>query len=177
MFPANPQYHYEKEVEPKVISSMPTTPEPVLARVDSIIAQHRETLGALMPILQGIQQELGWIPEAAMHRVAEALSMPPDKVYSVVSFYTLFSTKPKGKYVIRVCESAPCHVEGAAAIIAELEKQLNIKMGEVTPDRQFSLEFTSCVGICGVAPAIMVNDEVHGNLTPAMVSQVLSKYK
>lgn len=145
--------------------------------VDAIIARHRGRPGPLLPILQGIQEELGYLSEPAMHRVAAALELPPDQVYSVASFYSLFSTHPRGKYVIRVCENAPCHVKGASAIIAELEKALDIKAGETTPDGKFSLEFTSCVGICGVAPAIMVNEEVHGNLTPASIAQVLGQYR
>jgi len=145
--------------------------------LESIIARHQDQPGALMPILQGIQQELGYISEPTMHRVAEALRLPPDQVYSVASFYTLFSTRPQGKYVIRVCENAPCHIKCAGAVIAELEKQLHIRSGETTPDGKFSLEFTSCVGICGVAPAIMVNQEFHGNLTPDAITRVLGQYQ
>ncbi|HAI21121.1 MAG TPA: NADH-quinone oxidoreductase subunit NuoE [Clostridiales bacterium UBA8153] len=145
--------------------------------VCAIIARYRDVPGPLLPILQGIQEEHGHLSEAAMHQVAASLGRPPGEVYSVATFYTLFSTRPRGKYVIRVCENAPCHIKGAPAVIAELEKALDIKAGETTPDGKFSLEFTSCVGICGVAPAIMVNQDVHGNLTPSSIAQVLGQYR
>jgi len=146
-------------------------------RVDQIIQKHAGRPGALMPMLHDVQAALGWIPEEAMDKIAEALDIPAGKVYSTVTFYTLFSTRPTGKYIIRVCESAPCHVEGAAAVMAELERQLGVKPGETTSDGRFTLEYTSCIGICGVAPAIMVGDQVHGNLKPDMIAGVLAQYE
>jgi NADH-quinone oxidoreductase E subunit len=146
-------------------------------RVDEIIQKHAGKPGALLPILQDVQAALGWVPEAAMNKIAEALRIPAGKVYSTTSFYTLFSTRPTGKYIIRVCESAPCHVKGAEAVMTELQRQLGIKPGETSTDGRFTLEFTSCIGICGVAPAIMIGDRVHGNLKPDMIAAVLAEYK
>ena len=144
------------------------------AVVTRIIGKHRTRKGPLLPILSDIQKEIGYVSESAMVKIAEALDIPASKVYGAVTFYSLYATAPKGKNVIRVCESAPCHVEGARGIVEALERTLGIKMGETTPDGVFSLEFTSCIGVCGVAPAIMINDRVYGNLTPGMIPQILA---
>ncbi|MGE5485969.1 MAG: NADH-quinone oxidoreductase subunit NuoE [Ignavibacteriales bacterium] len=142
-----------------------------------IIENHKMRKGALLPILSDIQKEIGYVSGSAMVQIAEALGIPASKIYSTATFYTLYATSPKGRNVIRVCESAPCHVEGAQAIVEALEKNLGIKMGGTTPDGLFSLEFTSCIGVCGVAPAITINDRVYGNLTPAMIPQILAAYR
>ncbi|NPV69127.1 MAG: NADH-quinone oxidoreductase subunit NuoE [Firmicutes bacterium] len=153
------------------------TSDATTATIERAIERHKSRKGALLPILSEIQNELGWVPESAMVRIAEALDIPASKVYGTVTFYTLYATRPKGKNVIRVCESAPCHVEGASEIVDALERALGVKMGETTPDGLFSLEFTSCIGVCGVAPAIMINDHVYGNLTPDTVRQILATYR
>ena len=145
--------------------------------VDKVIQRHAGRPGALLPILREVQAELGWISEDSMKRIATALEIPWGQVYGTATFYTLFATRPQGRHVIRVCESAPCHVAGAAAVLAELEKQLGVSPGETTADGRFTLELTSCIGICGVAPAIMIGDEVHGNLAPEMIVDVLAKYE
>lgn len=150
---------------------------PSLDRVDAILDQHHRDQGSLMAILREVQNELGYLPEEALARIALGLDLPLSKVYGLATFYTLFSTKPKGEFIIRVCESAPCHVEGAQEVIEALEQELGIKVGENTPDGKFTLELSSCLGICGVAPAIMVNDEVYGNLTPEMIPGIISKYR
>ncbi len=142
-----------------------------------IIERHRDQKSPLLPILNDIQREMGRISKSSATIVAEALNIPAARVYSVLTFYTLYSTECKGKNVIRVCESAPCHVEGAQAIVEALQSSLGIKMGQTTRDKLFSLEFTSCIGVCGVAPAIMINDRVHGNLTPGMIPQILAACK
>jgi len=148
-----------------------------LAKVDAIIEKHGDKPGALIPVLHEIQREIKYLPEAVLARVAEKLDLPFSQVYGVATFYSLFTVEPKGEYIIRVCESAPCHIRGAQAIVDALEEALGIKMGEKTPDGKFSLEFSSCLGVCGVAPAIMINDEVYGNLTPAMIPEILQKCK
>ncbi|MCR4398856.1 MAG: NADH-quinone oxidoreductase subunit NuoE [Firmicutes bacterium] len=146
-------------------------------RVSAIIAKHRSRKGALLPILSDIQKELGCIPQSAMVMVAESLDIPASKVYGTATFYTLYSTRPKGKNVIRVCESAPCHVKGASAVVEALERALGIRMGETTPDGMFTLEFTSCIGVCAEAPAIMINDVVYGNLAPESIPRILAEHR
>lgn len=146
-------------------------------QVAEIIQRHAGQPGALLPILQEVQAKLGWVPEAAMNQIAEALRIPAGQVYSTASFYTLFYTRPTGRHIIRVCESAPCHVKGAEALMAELERQLGISPGQTTPDGRFTLEPASCIGICGVAPAIMIGDRVYGNLKPEMLAAVLAEHE
>ena len=146
-------------------------------RMERIIRKHVGQQGPLLPMLHDVQKEFGWIPEQAMNTIADALGIPAGKVYSTVTFYSLFSTRPTGKYVIRVCESAPCHVAGAEAVMEELQKRLGIVPGQTTKDGLFTLEYASCLGVCGVAPAIMIGDRVHGNLEPGMIADVLAEYK
>lgn len=145
--------------------------------VQEIIDRHLGLEGNLLPILHAIQAELGYLPEPAMVRVARSLRIPLSKVYGTATFYSLFATHPKGEYVIRICESAPCHIQGAQEVIEALEKELGIKVGETTPDQKFTLELASCIGVCGVAPAIMINEHVHGNLTPSMVPGIIARYR
>jgi len=131
----------------------------------------------LIPILHAVQRSEGYLSEGAMEEVASWLSLHVSEVYGTATFYTLFATAPKGKYVIRFCDSPPCHIEGAMAIKAAIERQLGIGEGQTTDDGLFTFEAVSCIGLCGVAPAMMINNDVYGNLTPEMIPQILGKYK
>ncbi|MBP6965663.1 MAG: NADH-quinone oxidoreductase subunit NuoE [Armatimonadetes bacterium] len=146
------------------------------ADVKTIVARHNAFRGNLLPILHDVQAKFGFLPEHAMQEVADGLDIPVSEVYGTATFYTLFSTSRRGQYVVRVCDSAPCHIEGSKAIIKAITDELGIKNGETTEDGKFTLEHVSCFGVCGVAPAIMVNDEVHGNLTPEMIPGILGSY-
>jgi NADH-quinone oxidoreductase E subunit len=106
---------------------------------------------------------------------ADYLEVPYSYVHSVASFYTMFSLKPRGRYIIRLCDSPPCHLMGSQSLLDYLKKSLNVKAGETTKDKVFTLELTSCLGACGVAPAMMINEEMFGNLTPAAVDAILEK--
>ena len=106
---------------------------------------------------------------------ADYLEVPYSYVHSVASFYTMFSLKPRGRYIIRLCDSPPCHLMGSQSLLDYLKKSLNVKVGETTKDKVFTLELTSCLGACGVAPAMMINEEMFGNLTPAAVDAILEK--
>lgn len=106
---------------------------------------------------------------------ADYLEVPYSYVHSVASFYTMFSLKPRGRYIIRLCDSPPCHLMGSQSLLDYLKKSLDVKVGETTKDKMFTLELTSCLGACGVAPAMMVNEEMFGNLTPAAVDAILEK--
>jgi len=108
-----------------------------------------------------------------MQAAAEHLGLPPSYVYGVATFYTMFSMEPRGRYVIRVCQSPPCHLMGSTDLSKELVKALGIGFGETTKDGLFTLEMSSCLGVCGVAPAMMINGEVFGNLTQARVYEIL----
>ncbi len=148
-----------------------------LAKVDQIIAKHKDQPGALLPVLHAVQAELRYLPEEALVRIAIGLSIPLSKIYGVASFYTLFNLRPKAEHIIRICESAPCHVRGAREVVEALERALGVGVGGDTADGRFSLELTSCIGVCGVAPAIMIDDEVFGNLTPDMIPEILARFK
>lgn len=148
-----------------------------LKRVDEIVAKHKDREGALLPVLRETQDLIGYLPEEAMKRIALGLGLSLSRVYGVATFYSLFYTEPKGQYIVRVCESAPCHVQGAQEVIDALVRELGVAFGETTPDGRFTLEKVSCLGVCGVAPAVMINDRVYGNLTPETVLAVLEEYR
>lgn len=132
----------------------------------------------LINTLHEIQKRFeNFIPPEAAEIVSEELNVPLSKVYEVLTFYTMFSTKPKGKYVIRVCESLPCHVENGREVVKALKETLKIDFGQTTPDNMFTLEMTSCLGLCGVAPVIMVNDEYYGNMTPEKVKNLINRLR
>ena len=112
-----------------------------------------------------------------MEEVAIWLSIPASEVYGTATFYTLFAIEPKGKYIIRLCDSPPCHIEGAESIKHAIRKHLGILEGETTKDGLFTFEQVSCIGLCGVAPALMINDDVYGNLSPEMIPAIINKYQ
>lgn len=131
----------------------------------------------LIPLLHDLQAELGYLSPEVMETVAEQLGTTAARVHGVATFYTLFYTKPHGKYVVRLCDSPPCHIEGSRKIREAVTAELGVAPGETTEDSNFTFEVVSCMGLCGVAPAIMVNDDVYGNLKPEMIAGILGKYK
>ena len=146
-------------------------------KLNEAIAAHRDVPGALMPVLQKAQEIYGYLPVEVQIMVAEGLGLSLEEVYAVVTFYAQFSLNPTGKHRVAVCLGTACYVKGAQAILDELEKQLGIKAGGTTPDGQFTLEATRCLGCCGLAPVMTVDDEVYGRLTPADIRGILDKYR
>lgn len=142
-----------------------------------VIAEHNSDPGALLDILREAQKIHGFLSTAVMEEIADQLDIPVSRVYGVATFYTLLATKPKGEHIIRVCESPPCHIRGAVNILETLKEVLGINPGETTEDNKFTLELTSCLGVCGVAPAMMIGDRVYGNLTPERVKEILKTYE
>jgi len=146
-------------------------------KVDEIIARHRgkaeEKIPPLIPILQDIQDEYGWLPEQAFVKTSRQLDIPLVNLYGVATFYNEFRLKPIGNYHISVCMGTACHVQGAPRILSELERKLEIADGEITPDEKYSLETSSCFGCCAIAPAIMVNGEYHGKMDKKKVDELL----
>ncbi len=132
--------------------------------------------GNLLPMIQKAQDKYRRVPAKFMAGTAEDLNLSLSEVYGVASFYSFLSTKLQGKNVIRVCKSVPCYLKGAQMILESIEDCLGIKPGETTRDKKFSLELTGCIGACDQAPAMMVNQDVYGNLTPAKISRILKKY-
>jgi NADH-quinone oxidoreductase subunit E len=135
-------------------------------RVCQIVNQNGGNPSRLIPILQAIQTEYRYLPEEILTFVATSLGLSPARVFGVATFYSLFTLKPKGKYLVRICNGTACHVKGSMDLHETLTKKLNLnENGDTTPDMLFTLEKVNCLGACGLAPAMMINDEVHGQLT------------
>ena len=147
------------------------------AKLREVIAAHRDMQGALMPVLQKAQDIYGYLPIEVQSIIAEGLELSLEQVYQVVTFYSQFALNPTGKYRIAVCLGTACYVKGAQQVLDELEKELGVKAGGTTPDGVFTLEATRCLGCCGLAPVIMVNDEVYGRLVPEDVKGIIAKYR
>ena len=152
------------------------TPEQEKAILE-VIDRLKDQRGALMPILQEAQDIYGYLPEEVQQIIAKGLEIPFEEVYGVATFYSQFALNPKGKYKVSVCLGTACYVKGSGEVYARLAKELGIEGGECTADMNFSLEACRCVGACGLAPVIMINDEVYGRLTPDEVPKILAKYK
>ena len=146
-------------------------------QLDKLLAEYRTQKGALIPVLQKAQDIYGYLPENALQKIAQELKIPLSKIYGVVTFYAQFHLKPRGKYVIRVCQGTACHVRGGSAIVQEIQDLLQIKDGETTPDLKFTLESVACLGACGLAPVMMINDDTHGRLTKDAVAKILAQYE
>ncbi len=142
-----------------------------------LIEAHKEQPGALMPVLQGAQEIYGYLPLEVQEKVSEGLNIPLEEVYGVVTFYSQFSLYPKGEYRISVCLGTACYVKGAGDIYNKLLDVLGIKGGQCTPDGKFSLDACRCIGACGLAPVLMVNDDVYGRLVPDDIAGIIDKYR
>ena len=142
-----------------------------------VIAAKKDEPGALMPILQEAQAIYGYLPIEVQTIIAEEMDIPLEKVYGVSTFYAQFSLNPKGRNQISVCLGTACYVKGSGLVMEEIEKQLGIKDGECTADGKFSLDSCRCVGACGLAPVMLVNDDVYGRMTPDQVKDILAKYE
>lgn len=151
--------------------------EEKLSKVKEIANKHKGDRSALLKVLQQVQNIMGYVPYEAQKITAKALGLTLSEVYSTVTFYSFFNLKPKGKYQIRVCLGTACYVKGADKILDRLKEDLKIDVGDTTDDGKFSLDGCRCIGACGLAPAIVINDEVYGRLTPDMVTDVLQKYQ
>lgn len=146
-------------------------------KLDAVIKDSRSTPGCLMHILQEAQGIYGYLPLPVQKTIAEGLNISLSEVYGVATFYSQFSLKPKGKFRISVCLGTACYVKGSEKILQEVEKELGIKCGECTEDGLFSIDSCRCVGACGLAPVMMINEDVHGRLTPEMVKDILDSYR
>ena len=145
-------------------------------RVREICASHHNNSGELIMILHEAQSLLGYLPQEIQEVVAEQLEIPIAQVYGVVTFYSYFTMEPKGRFPISVCMGTACYVRGAEKILAELERQLEIKVGETTADGLFSLNCLRCVGACGLAPVVTIGDKVYGRLTTDKIRDILADY-
>ena len=141
------------------------------------LEEHKATPGVAMPALQKAQEIYGYLPVEVQTMIAKGLGVPLEEVFGVSTFYSQFSLTPKGKYNISVCLGTACYVKGAAAILEQITKNIGIQPEECTPDGLFSLTACRCIGACGLAPVMTINDEVYGRLVPEEVDGILAKYK
>jgi NADH:ubiquinone oxidoreductase subunit E len=145
--------------------------------VHDAVQNHGAEKEELIPVLLEVNEHLGFLPTAAMAEISNSLRVPLSRVYSVASFYSMLATEPRGRHVIQFCESAPCHVMGGRKLIQALCEHLALDPGETSPDGKWSLVMTSCVGACSVGPVLLVDDDVYGNVTASMLTNILSQYE
>ncbi len=144
--------------------------------VGEIIADFPRSPESLIPILQEIQEEYNFLSETSIKDVSAELALPLHHVYSVATFYNVFSLKPRGRNIVRVCMGTACHVRGAVRILEEIERILGIKNGETSMDGRFSLETVNCLGACALGPIMVLNKEYNGHITPAKVEKILKEF-
>ena len=148
-----------------------------LAIVDAIIERYRSKPGSLIPVLEDIQEAIGYLPRSIQRRVALGLSIPFSEVYGVVTFYSFFTMVPRGRHTVRCCLGTACYVRGGKKVLEQLTKTLEVHPGETTGDRRFSLETVRCLGACGLAPVTMVDDNTYRQMKPSKVSDILEAYE
>jgi NADH:ubiquinone oxidoreductase subunit E len=154
---------------------MPETKPPPkvnLKQLDKIIAGYRGQKWALIPLAQEIQQQFGYIPPEAIPRIASAAGLFPSQVQGVITFYAQLYTEPRGKNIVRVCRGTACHVRGGKSILKLTKQYLGIEEGETTPDMEYTLETVACIGVCALAPNIMINKTTYGNMNPKKVARL-----
>lgn len=146
------------------------------AQLKKLIEQYKDVPGGTMPVMQQAQGIYGYLPEEVQIMIAEGLGVPLEEVYGISTFYSLYNLNPKGQYKINVCLGTACYVKGSQQILDKLELRLGCKNGSISPDGKYSIDATRCVGACGLAPVMIINDDVYGRMTPDMVDDVLAKY-
>ena len=145
--------------------------------LQNVIDELKNEPGALMPIMQRAQDIFGYLPEEVQNYIAKEMDIPVSDIYGVATFYAQFNLEPKGKYIISVCMGTACYVKGSQQVLDKLAEVLEVPAGRTTPDGLFTLNATRCLGACGLAPVIMVNDDVFGNVTPDQVPGIIAKYR
>jgi len=161
----------------------PAEPEPLdivsdqLVEIERIIKEHGNEPSSIVPMLQDINAEYRWLPPGAVRRVSDAVGLPLARVLRIATFYNMFSFEPRGKHLIKVCLGTACHVKGGGRILERLANELGVQVGETTGDKRFTVEAVRCLGCCGLAPVVTVNEDVHGKTTPGEFIKVLDNYQ
>ncbi|MDO3378145.1 NADH-quinone oxidoreductase subunit NuoE [Geoalkalibacter halelectricus] len=148
-----------------------------LGPANQVIDKYLNLKGALMPVLQEVQDAYGYLPEPCIHLIAERLNVYLSQIYGVLTFYAQFHLEPRGKYIVRVCMGTACHVKGAGRIADTLSDMLGIGHAETTEDLKFTVEHVACIGACGMAPVIMVNEATYGSISVKKMEEVVEKYR
>ena len=146
-------------------------------KVDGIILRFEKNRESLIPLLQEIQDAIGFLPLSVQKRVARGIGVPEKDVYGVVTFYSFFTMVPRGKYNIRICMGTACFVKGAKKIVDRISREFNIKPGETTSDRNYSLQINRCLGACGIAPIMVINDKFFQKVDPEKAIDIIYEYK
>ncbi len=149
----------------------------VTEAVREAVEHHGAKREELIPILSDVNRQLGYIPPEAFDELSRLMRVPKSQMFSVATFYQMLSTQPVGKHVIRFCESAPCHVVGGREVWQALQDKLGLEDGQTSADKQWTLQTVSCLGICGVGPVMMVDEDVYGNIKPEQVPDILARYE
>lgn len=144
--------------------------------VEAIVSQGPSGPEALIPLLQAVQRELGYVPEQAIVAISKRTGVATSEVFGTLTFYAQFRLRPQGRTVIQACRGTACHVRGGASILNMLQRVLGIRPGETTPDGEYTLETVACVGACALAPTVVINDEVHAHMTPAKIEEMFGSY-
>jgi len=145
--------------------------------VRTLVQNHGDEKAELIPILHEINRELGYISDEAIKELSKKMNLPSSHIYSVATFYRMLSTEPRGRHVIQFCESAPCHVAGGRLVWQELQRELGLEKGETSQDDKWTLLTTSCLGLCGVGPVMVIDNDIYGNVTPEQVPGILKNYE
>lgn len=145
--------------------------------VRAFVEEHGHEKSELIPILHEIDEQFGYIDDEAIEELSERMKIPTSHIYSVATFYRMLSTERRGRHVIQFCESAPCHVAGGRLVFQKLQEELGLKKDETSENDKWTLLTTSCLGLCGVGPVLVVDNDIYGNVTPDQVPEILSNYK
>ena len=148
-----------------------------MEHLTELLAPYKGQRGALIPILQKVQEELGYLPEEAVSEIAAFLGMLPSEIFGVLTFYAQFRTTPTGRNVVTVCRGTACHVRGGSRVLDAVERELDIKEGETTPDLEYSIETVACIGACALAPTLRINQDTYGRMKPAKVPEIFRQGK
>lgn len=157
--------------------SHPDVTDEMWNKIDAVIDENKQIPGSVIGVLRMSQGIVGYLPIPVIDHVAHGMNLPPSQVFGVATFYSLFSLKPKGRHIIKVCTGTACYVKGIKEVMSHIANKYGIKEGDTTPDRRFSIEGVRCLGACGLAPVMIVSDGIHGNLKPDQVVNILEEYK
>jgi len=146
-------------------------------KIDEIVDQNKNKPGALIPILEQVQEAIGFLPAEVQHRISERLNISPAMIYGVVTFYSFFTMVPRGRHLIRVCLGTACYVKRSDEILDKIKQQLNVDVGEMSEDKRYSLESVRCLGACGLAPVVVIDEDTYGAVDPVKVISIIEEYK
>lgn len=146
-----------------------------LSLLDTVLQKYKGRGDALITMLQEIQEAYSYLPEEALNRLSREAGIPMSRIYAVVTFYTQFHLSPRGRQTVRVCRGTACHVRGGSLVLEAVERELGIRAGDTTPDLEYNLETVACIGACALAPAMVVNENTYGNLTPNQAAKAVKR--